>query len=255
VDSDRKSGRETAYYEMADWWPLFSGPEDYGDEARRMLAVLRQAATRPVATVLELGAGGGNSASHLRDDVRLTLTDLSPGMSAVSRRLNPGCEHVIGDMRDLRLGRRFDAVMVHDAVMYLTTRDELAAMAATAFEHCEPGGAVVLVPDWPREEFRAATEHDGSDDPETGRGLRYLMWIWDPDPADDEVIADFAFLLRHPDGDVEAVHDRHRWGLFDEATWLDVLTGAGFADARRARDVDGDPFEGAAYVARRPEQG
>ena len=51
-----------------------------------------------------------------------TLSDLSPQMLSLSRTLNPGCEHVLGDMRTLRLGRTFDAVFVHDAVMYSRRR-------------------------------------------------------------------------------------------------------------------------------------
>jgi hypothetical protein len=30
-------------------------------------------------------------------------------MSALSEQLNPECEHVIGDLRSMRLGRTFDA--------------------------------------------------------------------------------------------------------------------------------------------------
>ena len=42
----------------------------------------------------------------------MTLVDLSDGMLAVSRQLNPECEHHLGDMRTVRLGRTFDAVWV-----------------------------------------------------------------------------------------------------------------------------------------------
>ena len=68
-------------------------------------------------------SGGGNNAWHLRRHFTMTLVDRSEEMLAVSRRLNPGCEHVAGDMRDVRLGRTFDAVFVHDAVAYMLDRD------------------------------------------------------------------------------------------------------------------------------------
>jgi len=41
-------------------------------------------------------------------------------MLALSMTVNPECEHIEGDMRTLRLGHTFDAVFLHDAVMYLT---------------------------------------------------------------------------------------------------------------------------------------
>ena len=90
-------------------------------------------------TLFELGSGGGNNASYLRERFTCTLSDLSPQMLTLSRELNPGCEHVLGDMRTLRLGRSFDAVFVHDAVMYLATEDDLRSCMETAFAHTEPG--------------------------------------------------------------------------------------------------------------------
>ena len=68
-------------------------------------------------------------------------------MLAVSRAQNPECTHVEGDMRTVRLGRRFDAVFVHDAVVYMATEADLRRAMETAFVHCEPGGAALFTPD------------------------------------------------------------------------------------------------------------
>src|SRR5262245_11097513 len=106
------------YTAFSRWWPLLSAPEDYAEEAEFYRRLFVAGCARPPQTLLELGCGGGNNASHLKKHFRLTLTDLSPDMLAVSRALNPECEHVPGDMRALRLGREFDAVLIHDAVAY-----------------------------------------------------------------------------------------------------------------------------------------
>src|SRR5437016_6221523 len=106
------------YTDLAEWWPLISPPSEYADEAPFAVELLRSA-SRPVREVLELGSGGGNMASHLKADFTMTLVDLSEDMLAVSRRLNPDCEHIAGDMRTVRLGRTFDAVLVHDAICYM----------------------------------------------------------------------------------------------------------------------------------------
>jgi SAM-dependent methyltransferase len=182
------------YGELASWWPLLSAPEDYAEEAAFFEGLLRAHAARPVRTLLELGSGGGNNASHLKAHFQLALVDPSPGMLAVSRRLNPECEHVEGDMRSVRLGRTFDGVFVHDAIVYMTTEDDLRAALATAWEHCAPGGAAVFAPDHVRENFRPSTEHGGHDGPE--RGLRYLAWTWDPDPTDGTYVADYVPVAR-----------------------------------------------------------
>ena len=177
--------------------------------------------------VLELGSGGGSNASYLKARFALTLVDLSPAMLAVSQRLNPACEHVQADMRTVRLGRTFDAVFVHDAVDYMTTRADLAAAIATAFAHCRPGGVAVFVPDQTRETFTAGADHGGSDG-DDGRGVRFVEWTWDPDADDTSTVTEYAFLLRDPGGSVRIVHETHRTGLFGRDVWLRLLAGAGF---------------------------
>lgn len=215
------------YQELASWWPLLSAPEDYAEEARFYRHALTEAADRPLLqSVLELGSGGGNNAFHMKAHFRMTLVDPAPGMLAVSRALNPECEHIAGDMRSVRLDRRFDAVFVHDAVTYMTTELELRRAMETAFIHCKPGGAALFAPDYIRETFRPETEHGGRDG--DGRSLRYLAWAWDPDPTDTTYVVDYAYLLREPDGSVRVEHDRHIEGLFARADWLGLLAEVGF---------------------------
>jgi len=103
------------YGDLAEWWPLISPPEDYAEEAA-FAATLLDSASIPVREVLELGSGGGHNAVHLKARFAMTLVDLSATMLEVSQRLNPECTHHRGDMRSIRLGRRFDAVFVHDAI-------------------------------------------------------------------------------------------------------------------------------------------
>ena len=119
------------YGELARWWPLVSPPEDYAEEAA-FAAVLLRSAARPVRELLELGSGGGHNAVHLKAHFAMTLVDLAPEMLAVSAAINPELEHVEGDMRTVRLGRTFDAVMIHDAIAYMLTEDDLRATFATA---------------------------------------------------------------------------------------------------------------------------
>jgi len=214
------------YGELAGWWPLISPADEYAEEAAFVATVLASAAM-PVRSVLELGSGGGHNAVHLKAGFALTLVDLSEEMLAVSRRLNPECEHHAGDMRTVRLGRRFDAVFVHDAIDYMATGADLERAVATAYAHCRPGGVAVFVPDSTRERYEDSTDHGGSDGAD-GRGVRYLEWAWDPDPADTWTLVEYTFLLRDADGSVRIVHETHRLGLFGTDDWLRILAGAGF---------------------------
>jgi SAM-dependent methyltransferase len=243
--------RHAFYGELAEWWPLVSPPEEYAEEAAYAASLLRSA-TIDVREVLELGSGGGHNAVHLAAHFALTLVDLSPEMLTVSRRLNPGCEHVVGDMRSVRLGRTFDAVFVHDAVDYMVTEDDLRAAIETAFVHCRPGGVAVFLPDDTRETYEPETDHDGRDAPD-GRGVRYLQWSWDPDPTDDWTVTEYAFLLRDADGTVRAVHDTHRLGLFSRASWLRLLTDAGFTARHVVEETTEDRTPRDVFVAHRPQ--
>lgn len=107
---------------------------------------------------------------------QMTLVELSPETLAESQKINPGLEHIAGDMRLLRLNRTFDAVFIHDAICYMTSEDDLRRALETAFAHCKPGGIAVVAPYYVKETFRAETEHGGRDRAETEeRGLRWLM--------------------------------------------------------------------------------
>ena len=213
------------YSELADWWPLLSRPEDYAEEAAFYVQAMTSASVRPLKAVLELGSGGGNNASHMKRQFDMTLVELSPGMIQVSKRLNPDCEHIQGDMRSVRLGRLFDGVFVHDAVCYMTTPEDLQLAMETAFVHCKPGGVVLFAPDATAETFEPSTDHGGHDG--DGRALRYLEWCWDPDPDDMTYTVDYIYALRS-ENDTSIVHDRHIEGLFSRQLWLDLLEAVGF---------------------------
>ena len=215
------------YDELAEWWPLFSAPADYAEEAAFFARVLASACKPAPRTVLELGSGGGNNALYLKSQFEMTLVDLSPQMIAVSRALNPQCEHHSGDMRTVKLGRTFDAVFIHDAIAYMTSADDLQAAMRTAYRHCRKGGVALFVPDCVRETFVEETKHGGHDG-DDGRSLRYLMWSFDPDSTDTTYRTDFAIILRDNRGDTRVVHDSHIEGLFPRAEWMRLLRETGF---------------------------
>lgn len=214
------------YTEFAEWWQLLSSPEDYAEEADLYVRVITELAERPVHDVLELGSGGGNNASFMKSRFAMTLVDPSPEMLEVSRALNPECGHVEGDMRSVRLEGTFDAVFVHDAVMYMTTEADLRAAVETARAHLRPGGVAVFVPDETTETFEATTDHGGHDG-EDGRALRYLQWCHPPEPGDTSYRLSFALLLKEADGSVRVEYDEHRFGVFARTTWLGTLEWAG----------------------------
>lgn len=214
------------YHELAEWWPLCSSPGEYKEEAVIYRRAFLKHLPRPPVTMLELGSGGGNNASHLKKHFKMTLVDLSPGMLRISRALNPECIHRRGDMRTLRLGREFDCVFIHDAIDYMVTLEDLGRAIQTAFIHCRPGGVALFVPDATRERFRPSSSHGGTDSDR--KGLRYLEWTFDPDPRDDTYVLYMSYLLREGSRVRQAQLDEHICGLFSERDWMRTIRGVGF---------------------------
>ena len=236
------------YSDLAPWFHLLTHPSDYWDEAAFVARVVDEVALGEARTLLELGSGGGNNASHLKERFACTLTDLSSDMLALSRTLNPDCEHLEGDMRTLRLGREFDVVFVHDAISYLTTEDDLRAAIETAAVHVRPGGVVILTPDATTEIFNPCTDHGGHDGAD-GRSLRYVEWVH---PANGSTYTvDYLIVARGPSDDARVVHDRHTLGVFPRATWERLVgdTGLELVDTTVQNPYE---LEQAAFVARRP---
>ena len=238
------------YSDLAPWFHLLTHPSEYEEEADFIARVVDAVAEGPASTLLELGSGGGNNASHLKRRFRCTLTDLSPEMLTLSRSLNPECEHVLGDMRTLRLRRTFDAVLVHDAVMYLTKEDDLRAAVETAAVHLRPGGVAVFLPDATLESFAPGTDHGGHDD-ENGRSLRYLEWTHAPAAEATTAEVDYVVVLREPGQPTRVVEDPHTFGLFSESTWRRLIGDAGLVSVDPAI-VDPNEEEHAVFVALRP---
>jgi SAM-dependent methyltransferase len=235
------------YRDLASWWHLFSSPADYRVETRPYRRLLLSHGSRPAVRVLELGSGGGNNAFHLKRWFDLTLVDSSGGMLAASRKVNPECVHVRGDMRTVRLKRTFDRVFIHDAIMHMTSERDLVRALRTAYVHTRPGGATLVAPDCTRETWSPLTHHGGNDG--ATRSLRYLEWNFDPDPSDSRFEVHFAYLLRDSRGRVTVKSDVHEFGLFPRAVWLRSLRAAGF----KASGIDDPVLRRDVFVGLRPE--
>lgn len=237
------------YSELAAWWPLLSPVADYAEEAAFFLDCLRAQGMASGGTLLELGAGGGNNAYHLAPSFAgVTLVDLSPNMLAHARSLLPAADCHVGDMRTVRLDRAFDVVFVHDAIDYMCTEADLAALFQTIAAHCRPGGWVLLAPDHVAETFEPYTDHGGSDGPD--RSLRYLEWARHGQPARSGARAatcevDMTYVLRETGRAPRVLHDTHVYGLFPRNHWLSGLRAVGLPAT-----IIVDPFDRELFLAR-----
>ncbi len=87
------------YAELASWFHLITAPEDYKEEAAFYVKRLIDACDGTPTSLLELGSGGGNNASHMKRHFDMTLVDLSPEMLALSKTINPELEHIQAEIK------------------------------------------------------------------------------------------------------------------------------------------------------------
>lgn len=236
------------YTDLAHLWPHLSPPEHYEAETQLLRDLIDDALGDPPAgkrwSLLELGAGGGHSTVHLKDHYNCTASDLSPQMLAHCKALNPEVPTIQDDMRTMRLHKQFDAVLICDAIDYMTTRDDAAAALRTIAAHLRPGGIALFAPTYTRETF---TDGDVADDGTTIPGiagdddLTYFSFVHDPDPDDTTFEMILLYLLRdHQTRQVQTIEDRHTCGLFSIQNWQAMAEQAGLAVEALAEPGDPD---------------
>ena len=95
--------------------------------------------------ILDLGCGSGQPiATYLIERrFRITGVDTSPAMIALCQRRFPGHDWVVGDMRDIRLGRRFAGILAWDSFFHLTPDDQRLALE-TFSAHCAPSAMLMF---------------------------------------------------------------------------------------------------------------
>ena len=234
------------YTDLAPWFHLLTAPEDYDEEAarfRRAFSEDRRAAPHAAGTRLrrrEHGVAPQAPRLHPHGSV---AADTRAERATQSR-----VEHALGDMRTIRLGRTFDAVFVHDAVMYLTTEDDLRLAIETASIHCRPGGVASSRPmpsarPSPPAPITAAT---------TGTGAPCATSSQRRPGGEQAFAVDYVVLVTEPGADARVVHDRHLHGLFAEHTWLYLLEAAGFAAHVDPGNPELEDEAQPVFVGRRP---
>jgi SAM-dependent methyltransferase len=229
------------YKDLAYLFGLVTPRGDYAEEAAQWLAILREKLGPGKHKILELGVGAGHNLSYLTGEFEATAVDTSPEMLKLCKKINPGVTLQEGDMRDISLGRKFDAVLIHDAIVYMRSEDELTRAFGSAAAHLEEGGIFITAPDYyldtfsgPRAEY--CTRCDDA------RELTYIEYAHDPDPSDTTMEIIFTFFIREK-GQLRIELDRHITGLLPRASWMKLMAQAGFAVEPKIITPEGLPHE------------
>ena len=135
----------------AAYYDLLYRDKDYAAEADYVCTLLQKHAPG-ARQLLELGCGtGGHAAEFVAHGYEVTGVDISPAMIRLAKakqELLPFTQRLHfheGDLRQIDLGRTFDAVVALFHVMsYQTSNEDLAAAFANAARHLRPGGVLVF---------------------------------------------------------------------------------------------------------------
>lgn len=144
---------QDSLFEDPDLVQFYDAENGWGEDTRHCLALAQRA-----RSVLDLGCGTGLLAAELGSSRDVFGVDPARAMLDIARRREGGAQvtWVEADARTVRLGRRFDLVLLtgHAFQCFLTDEDQ-RALCRTIAAHLEPGGTFIFDSRNPdREEWR-----------------------------------------------------------------------------------------------------
>ena len=218
------------YADLAWLWPMWGDPSEYSPYCDHVTQLIRQYAKREARSLLNLGCGGGKNVFNLKKHFVVTGIDIASAMLNLASQLNPECQFHHTDMRKFRLREHFDAILVDDAVSYMTTEEDLRAVFARAYAHLNAGGVMVCSPDDTKETFaqnRTQISYAATAYTPAHLDVVFIENYFDPNPDDTEYEATMTYLIRDK-GKLRIEHDFHFLGLFPLEVWRTLLLDVGF---------------------------
>ncbi len=140
----------SAFRDYANYYDALYREKDYEKECDFLQQIWEELSSDSIGRILDLGCGtGGHALPLAQRGYDVVGVDRSEQMLEIARekaiQANLPVEFKQGDIRDLELGRTFDAVVSMFAVIgYQTANDDLAAAFRTASRHLKLGGLFIF---------------------------------------------------------------------------------------------------------------
>jgi SAM-dependent methyltransferase len=149
---EKMQNNKAVFADYARYYDLLYRDKDYAAEAEYVACLIRK--FHPAAqSILELGSGTGKHACLLvNQGYRVHGIELSQEMMVQSQSLaikknftDDRLSFTAGDIREIRLEKRFDAVIaLFHVISYQTTNEDVAAAFKTARHHLKSGGIFIF---------------------------------------------------------------------------------------------------------------
>jgi SAM-dependent methyltransferase len=198
------------------------------------------------SSVLDVGCGTGNFLRELRRRGHrgdLCGVDPAQAMLDVARHGDPDVEWVLGDVRRLDVGRRFELVMMtgHAFQVLVTDEDVLAALTCLG-DHVEPGRGRLAFET--RNPAAREWEHWAARDPEvvTVRDSRPVFVRWAVDGLDEPDLVRFHATFECADW-AEPMRSDSTLRFIDPDRLAEHLIATGFAVEEWLGDWAGGPVD------------
>ncbi len=228
------------YRDLSWLWPMWGSVSEYERHCANVERLINQHAEREVRSLLNIGCGAGKNVFNLKRRFSVTGIDISSAMLELAYKTNPECRFYQADMREFSLDGLFGAVLIDDAISYMTTEEDLKAVFSRAYDHLKPGGVMICGPDETKETFvqnhTTATKASEDSKPEH-LDITFIENNYDPDLDDTVYETTMIFLIREY-GKLRIEQDLHKLGLFSLDTWRNTLHDVGFKVSESLEDEE-----------------
>lgn len=218
--------------------------KDYAAEAYKVYQFVQKYKQSAGNTLLDVACGTGTHAGFLSQYYEVTGTDLSNRMLKVARKKHPEIQFLVGDMRSLHLGRKFDAVTcLFSAIGYMKTKADLRKAVKSMSSHLLAGGVLLVEPWFSKEQWQVGRVSINRVEKPDIKVVRMAL----ARKRGRVSVLEFQYLIGTSRG-IEHLKEHLELGLFDHEEYLEAFTRAGLGVSHDPEGIFGRGL----YIGTRP---
>ncbi len=216
--------KQLLHNQLAEYYNRVYSFRDYLDEAIRLQNLIIKYTESGGNMLLDAACGTGLHLKHLKDDFVCTGVDISKSMLKIARKNVKGVTFKEGDMKTMRLGKKFDTIIcMLSSIGYVKTTSSLEKAIRNFSKHLNKGGLALIEPShaksfYVRGEPRITT-YDVKDTKIARVNFTRIRQA--------TAVLSMHLLIAERGKDVKYFIDKHELGLFGINNTLKIMKAAG----------------------------